>query len=127
MKEVKLNLNSNYFDKDDPKLNKEVRYFHNLLLPLKTSWSDNTSGRRFWFFPYYEFEKCKYFHWRDSVVNELSKFIISKLVKKMNDMNELLVANVKKMKEIEEIFNYNDREIRGMEAQSDLVGRTMFK
>jgi len=61
------------------------------------------------------------------VVNELSKFIISKLVKKMNDMNELLVANVKKMKEIEEIIDYNDREIRGMEAQSDLVGRTMFK
>uniref|UniRef100_M1DIE2 GRF-type domain-containing protein n=1 Tax=Solanum tuberosum TaxID=4113 RepID=M1DIE2_SOLTU len=118
MEDVKLDLNSICFDKDDPKLNEEVRCFHGLLLPLKTSWSDNNPGRRFWSCPYYGSQKCKYFRWSDDVVNEHSKFIIHKLVKKMKDMNELLVANVKKMKVMEEINGFNDRQITEMEAQS---------
>ncbi|KAG5609812.1 hypothetical protein H5410_021093 [Solanum commersonii] len=35
MEDVKLDLNSICFDKDDPNLNEEVRCFHDLLLPLK--------------------------------------------------------------------------------------------
>ncbi|KAG5606325.1 hypothetical protein H5410_027817 [Solanum commersonii] len=99
-------------------LNEEVRCFHDLLLPLKTSWSDNNPGRRFWSFPYHGSQKCKYFQWRDNLIDERSKFIFHKLVKKMKDMNKLLVANVKKMKEREEINGYNDRQITEMEAQS---------
>ncbi|KAG5605177.1 hypothetical protein H5410_026669 [Solanum commersonii] len=53
-------------------------------------------------------EKCKYFYCRNVVVNERSNFIIPKMVKKMKDMNELLLANVKKMKKKEEIMGNND-------------------
>jgi len=118
MEDVKLNLNSICFDKDDPKLTEEVRCFHGLLLTLKTSWSDNNPGRRFWSCPYYGSRKCKYFRWRDDVVNERYKFVIHKLVKKMKDINELLVANEKKIKEMEEINSFNDKQITEMEAQS---------
>ncbi|KAG5621690.1 hypothetical protein H5410_006908 [Solanum commersonii] len=72
MEDVKLDLNSICFDKDDPKLTEEVRCFHGLLLTLKTSWSNNNPGRRFWSCPYYGSRKCKYFRWRDDVVNERS-------------------------------------------------------
>ena len=41
-----------------------------------------------------------------------------KLVKKMKDMNELLVANVKTMKEMEKITSYKEREITEVKAQS---------
>ncbi|KAH0635752.1 hypothetical protein KY289_035667 [Solanum tuberosum] len=36
----------------------------------------------------------------------------------MKDMNELLVANEKKIKEMEEINSFNDKQITEMEAQS---------
>lgn len=41
-----------------------------------------------------------------------------KLVKKMKDINELIVANIKKMKEMEEIIDYIEREITKMKVQS---------
>ncbi|KAM3378731.1 hypothetical protein P3S68_011144 [Capsicum galapagoense] len=115
MEDVKLNLNRNCLDKKDPMLNAEVRCNHGFLLHLKTSWSYNNPGRRFWSCPYYGSNKCNFFLSRDGVVDERSKFIISKLMKKVKDMNEML----KIMKTKEELVGaYSDREIMEMEAES---------
>ncbi|KAM3340390.1 hypothetical protein P3S68_030260 [Capsicum galapagoense] len=115
MEDVKLDLNRICLDKEDPMLNAEVRCNHGLLLYLKTSWYDNNPGRRFWSFPYYGSNKCNFFIWRDGVVDERSKFIIPKLMKKVKDMNEML----KIMKTKEEVVGaYSDREIMEMEDKS---------
>ncbi|PHU19654.1 hypothetical protein BC332_10805 [Capsicum chinense] len=96
-------------------LNAEVRCNHGILLHLKTSWSDNNPKRRFWSCPYYGSNKCNFFLWRDGVVDERSKFIIPKLVKKVKDMNEMM--KIMKMKE-ELVGAYSDREIMKMKAES---------
>ncbi|PHT34620.1 hypothetical protein CQW23_26420 [Capsicum baccatum] len=115
MEDVKLDLNSIFLDKEDLMLNAEVRCNHRLLLHLKTSWSDNNPKRRFWSCPYYGSNKCKFFLWRDGVVNERSKFIIPKLMKKVKDINEML----KIMKTKEELVGvYSDKKIMEMEAES---------
>ncbi|PHU25178.1 hypothetical protein BC332_03510 [Capsicum chinense] len=115
MEDVKLNLNRICLDKEDSMLNAEVRCNHGLLLHLKTSWSDNNPGRRFWSCTYYGSNKCNFFLWRDGVIDERSKFIISKLAKKVKDMNEML--KIMKMKE-ELVGAYSDREIMEMEVES---------
>ncbi|PHU22437.1 hypothetical protein BC332_07544 [Capsicum chinense] len=115
MEDVKLDLNRICLDKEDSMLNAEVRCNHSLLLHLKTSWSDNNLGRRFWSCPYYGSNKCNFFLWRDGVVDERSKFIIPKLVKKVKDMNKKL--KIIKTKE-ELVGAYSDREIMEMEAES---------
>ncbi|MCE0482564.1 hypothetical protein HAX54_041423 [Datura stramonium] len=121
MEEVRLDLNKLCMDYEDSMLNAEVRCSHELLLPLKTSWSDNNPERRFWSCPYYGAKKCKSFRWRDGLVDERSKFIISKLVKKMKDMNEELVSKVKKIKEMERMAAYNDSEIIEMMENSTVM------
>ncbi|PHU11737.1 hypothetical protein BC332_18667 [Capsicum chinense] len=115
MEDVKLDLNKICLDKEDPILNAEVRCNHGLLLDLKTSWSDNNPERRFWSCLYYGSNKCNFFHWRDVVVDERSKFIILKLVNKVKEMNELLKI-IKMKKEL--IGAYNDRKIMEMEVES---------
>ncbi|KAF3684103.1 putative disease resistance protein-like [Capsicum annuum] len=115
MEDVKLDLNKICLDNEDSMLNAEVRCNHGLLLHLKTSWSDNNSGRRFRSCSYYGSNKCNFFLWRDGVVDERSKFIIPKLVKKVKDMNEML--KIVKTKE-ELVGDYSDREIMEMEAES---------
>ncbi|PHU28388.1 hypothetical protein BC332_00481 [Capsicum chinense] len=115
MEDVKLDLNRICLDKEDPMLNVEVRCNHGLLLHLKTSWFDYNPERRFWSYPYYGSNKCNFFLWRDGVVDVRSKFIISKLVKKVKDMNEIL----KIMKAKEKLVGaFSDREIMEMEAES---------
>ncbi|KAF3647436.1 putative disease resistance protein-like [Capsicum annuum] len=115
MEDVKLDLNRICLDKEYPMLNVEVRCNHGLLLHLKTSWFDYNPERRFWSCPYYGSNKYNFFLWRDGVVDERSKFIISKLVKKVKDMNEIL----KIMKAKEELVGaFSDREIMEMEAES---------
>ncbi|KAM3308537.1 hypothetical protein P3S67_010281 [Capsicum chacoense] len=115
MEDVKLDLNKICLDKEDRMLNTKMRCNHDLLLHLTTSWSDNNSERRFWSCPYYGSNKCNFFLWSDGVVDERSKFIILKLVKKVKDMNEML----KIMKTKEELVGaYSDREIMEIEAES---------
>ncbi|PHU30493.1 hypothetical protein BC332_02586 [Capsicum chinense] len=115
MEDVKLDLNRICLDKEDSMLNVEVQCNHGLLLHLKTSWSDNNPKRIFWSCPNYGSNKCNFFLWRDGVVDERSKFIIPKLVKKVKDMNEIW----KIMKTKEELIGvYSDREIMEIEAES---------
>ena len=103
MEETRLDLNKLCMDNEDPMLNEEVRCSHGVLLPLKTSWSDNNPGRRYWSCPYYGSKKCKFFRWRDlSKVDERSKYIIPKLVNKMKEMHGELASKEKKIKEMEE-------------------------
>ncbi|KAK6781904.1 hypothetical protein RDI58_019700 [Solanum bulbocastanum] len=127
MEEVKLDLNKTCIDNEDPMLISEVRCGHGLLLPLKTFWSDNNPGRRFWSYPYYGAKKCKFFRWRDGLIDERCKFIIPKLVKKIKEMDEQLVAKVKIMKKMEQMTHCNDSEIVEMMKNSivmDLEGES---
>ncbi|KAF3634486.1 putative disease resistance protein-like [Capsicum annuum] len=115
MEDVKLDLNRICLDKKDPMLNVEVRCNHGLLLHLKTSLSDNNPRRRFWSCPYYGSNKYNFFLWRDGMVDERSKFIIPKLVKKVKDMNEILKI-IKEKKEL--VGAYIDRKTMEMEDES---------
>ncbi|MCD7452927.1 hypothetical protein HAX54_018754 [Datura stramonium] len=121
MEEVRLDLNKFCMDYGESMLNAEVRCSHDLLLPLKTSWCNNNLGRRSWSCLYYDAKKCKFFRWRDGLVDERSKFIISKLVKKMKEMNEELISKVKKIKEMERMVAYNDSEIIEMIENSTMM------
>ncbi|KAK4706745.1 hypothetical protein R3W88_033709 [Solanum pinnatisectum] len=105
----------------------EVRCSHGLLLPLKISWSDNNPGRRFWSCPYYGARKCNFFRWRDGLIDEKSKLIIPKLVKKIKKMDKQLMSKVKIMKKMKEMAHYNDSEIVEMMKNSivmDLEGES---
>ncbi|KAL3356706.1 hypothetical protein AABB24_017391 [Solanum stoloniferum] len=127
MKEVKLDLNKICTDNEDPMLISEVRCSHGLLLPLKTSWSDNNPGRRFWSCPYYGARKCNFFRCRDGLIDERSKFIIPKLVKKIKEMDKQLMSKVKIMKKMKEMAHCNDSEIVEMMKNSivmDLEGES---
>ncbi|KAM3203110.1 hypothetical protein P3L10_030736 [Capsicum annuum] len=73
---INLKLNKLCMDESDPMVNVVVRYKHGILVDLQTSWSKSNSGRRFWSCPYYE------------KVDPRSNFIISRLVNKINELEE---------------------------------------
>ncbi|XP_059306971.1 uncharacterized protein LOC132058508 [Lycium ferocissimum] len=107
MKEFKSELNNLCTQNDDPKMKRQVRCQHGVLLKMQISWSPNNPGRRFWTCPFYGAKKCKFFEWRDDPIDERSKFVIHKLIKKMEEqakelkkkMEEQTVELKKKMAE----------------------------
>ncbi|OIT39199.1 hypothetical protein A4A49_61028, partial [Nicotiana attenuata] len=67
-------LNQLCMDEHDPMLNVKVHCEHGDLLPLQTSWSTRNPERRFWSCPYYG--SCKFFRWRDDVIDQRSRFVL---------------------------------------------------
>ncbi|KAM3359332.1 hypothetical protein P3S68_019042 [Capsicum galapagoense] len=85
----KYELNKLFMDETDSMSNAEVRCKHDILLQMQTYWSDCNSGRRFWVCPHYEVMNCNYFRWRDlERVDERSKFILPRLVNKINKLEK---------------------------------------
>ncbi|PHU22665.1 hypothetical protein BC332_07772 [Capsicum chinense] len=85
----KYELNKLCMDETDPMINVEVRCKYDILLQMQTSWSDRNPGRRFWTCPHYEAMNCNYFRWRDlKRVDERSKFILLRLVNKINELEK---------------------------------------
>ncbi|CAN4082836.1 unnamed protein product [Withania somnifera] len=76
-------------DEADPMNNAEVRFRHDILLSLQTSWSDHNPGRRFWSCRTISVRIAKFFKWRDKgEVDPKSKFIISRLVNKIKELEK---------------------------------------
>ncbi|KAF3651982.1 putative disease resistance protein-like [Capsicum annuum] len=85
----KYELNKLCMDETDPMINAEVQCKHDILLQMQTSWSDRNPGRRFWVCPHYEATNYNYFRWRDlKRVDERSKFILPRLVNKINELEK---------------------------------------
>ncbi|TMX05452.1 hypothetical protein EJD97_020346, partial [Solanum chilense] len=73
-------------DENDSMFNAEVRCKHRILLQMQTSSSNRNPERRFWSCPHYEATNCNLFRWRDTErVDERSRFILSKLVNRINE------------------------------------------
>ncbi|XP_060169965.1 uncharacterized protein LOC132600663 [Lycium barbarum] len=103
--EFKSELNNLCTENDDPKMKRQVRCQHGVLLIMKISWSHNNPRRRFWSCPFYGVKKCKFFEWRDDPIDERSKFVIHKLIKKMEEqaveLKKKMVEEVGLTKEME--------------------------
>ncbi|XP_059318731.1 uncharacterized protein LOC132069392 [Lycium ferocissimum] len=104
--EFKSELNNLCTENDDPKMKRQVRCQHGVLLKMQISWSRNNPGRRFWTCPFYGDKKCKFFEWRDDPIDERSKFVIHKLIKKMEEqaveLKKKMAEEVGLTKEMEE-------------------------
>ncbi|KAH0693563.1 hypothetical protein KY285_020660 [Solanum tuberosum] len=72
-------------EEDDYTTKKKVYCNHGLVVRLKTSWTSNNPGRRYWSCPYYGGPRsCNFWCWKDKEnIDPRSKFVIPKLIQKL--------------------------------------------
>nr|XP_033512934.1 uncharacterized protein LOC104099918 [Nicotiana tomentosiformis] len=69
----------------------EIRCNHGYVLPLLTAWTPRNPGRRYWICPYYGGPRsCNFWVWKDSEIDPRSKFVILKLLDKMDELETAL-------------------------------------
>ncbi|KAM3395582.1 hypothetical protein P3S68_004588 [Capsicum galapagoense] len=120
----KCELNKLCMDETDPMINAEVRCKHDILLQIQTSWSDRNPGRRFWACPHYEIcaTKCNYFRLRDlERVDERSKFILPRLVNKINELEKNYETVKMQLNKLESLktqrHNFNNMNLDDLESK----------
>ncbi|KAH0645500.1 hypothetical protein KY284_033384 [Solanum tuberosum] len=82
-------------EEDDYTTKKKVYCNHGLVVRLKTSWTSNNPGRRYWSCPYYGSPRsCNFWCWKDKEnIDSRSKFVIPKLIQKLGELENIVESS----------------------------------
>ncbi|KAG5584739.1 hypothetical protein H5410_045173, partial [Solanum commersonii] len=87
-----INLTNLCMEEDDYTTEKKVYCNHGLVVRLKTSWTSNNPGRRYWSCPYYGGPRSwNFWFWKyKENIDSRSKFVIPKPIQKLATAFELV-------------------------------------
>ncbi|KAK4710458.1 hypothetical protein R3W88_004971 [Solanum pinnatisectum] len=91
-----INLTNLCMEEDDYTTKKKVYCNHGLVMRLKTTWTSNNPGRRYWSCPYYGGPRsCNFWCWKNKEnIDPRSKFVIPKLIQKLGKLENIVESKL---------------------------------